>query len=326
MPFCLRLCGATFVAGCLAVVCQAADKNAATFLDGAAAGPDFAVQGEYEGRSGKDSWLGAQVIALGEGKFDAVLFPGGLPGAGWDGKTKITLQGETKDGATKLSSEKYNGEIKAGRFEGKGDADASFQLKKVERRSPTTGAKPPEGALVLFDGTDVAQWENGKLEEGGLLGVGARTKQKFRNYRLHLEFRTPFMPTARGQGRGNSGMYLSDQYECQILDSFGLNGENNECGGIYTIAKPLVNMCLPPLAWQTYDVEVTGAKYDDSGKKIAPAVFTIRQNGVLIHDHLELPKNTPGGGVSDESQPGSLFVQDHGNPVRFRNIWIVEQK
>jgi hypothetical protein len=320
-----KLSGTCLAFGWLALLCQADDKNPA-FLDGDAAGPDFVVQGEYEGTNGKDSRWGAQVVALSDGKFDAVLYPGGLPGAGWDGKTKLALQGETKDGVTRFSSEKYSGQIKDGSFSGHGEGGAVFQLKKVSRRSPTLGAKPPEGALVLFDGSSVDQWENGKLEDGGLLGVGARTKQKFKDYKLHLEFRTPFMPAARGQGRGNSGMYLNDQYEVQVLDSFGLNGENNECGGIYSIAKPLVNMCLPPLAWQTYDVDMQAAKFDESGKKTAPAVVTIRHNGVVIHDKLELPKNTPGGGVNDESKPGAIFLQNHGNPVRFRNIWIVEKK
>ena len=120
-------------------------------------------------------------------------------------------------------------------------------------------------------------------------------------------------------------MYFNDQYECQILDSFGLTGENNECGGFYKIVKPLVNMCLPPLSWQTYDADFTMAQYEGD-KKIKPAVVTVRHNGVIIHDKFEFPTNTPGGGLLDESKPGAIHLQNHGNPVHFRNIWIVEKK
>ncbi len=298
-------------------------KNA--YTDPADAGPDFAVQGEYEGQAGNHK-MGLQVIALGDGKFDAVVYPGGLPGAGWEGGPKIALKGQTADGITALAGTDFTGSIKNGVFTGRGKGDLIVELKKIERKSPTLGAKPPEGALVLFDGSTTDQWVNGRIQEGNLLAVGTRTKQTFSNYMLHLEFRTPFMPKGRGQGRGNSGMYLNDQYECQILDSFGLTGENNECGGFYTLAKPRINMCLPPLAWQTYDVDFTAARFDESGKKVKGAIVTLKQNGVVVHDNLELPKNTPGGGTSDESKAGAIYLQDHGNPVNFRNIWIVEKK
>jgi len=197
-------------------------------------------------------------------------------------------------------------------------------LQKVNRESPTLGAKPPQGAVVLFDGKDVSGWENGKLTADSLLSIGTWTKQKFNDFTLHLEFRTPFMPESRGQARGNSGMYLQSRYEVQILDSFGLSGENNECGGIYQIARPKVNMCYPPLRWQTYDVEFTSAKYDAAGKKSSDARATIKHNGVVNHNDLVFPKATPGR-ENEGNSPGAIFLQDHGNPVAFRNIWIVEK-
>lgn len=294
------------------------------FTDAALAGPDFKVQGEYEGTIGDKLKFGAQVIALGEGKFDVVLLQKGLPGAGWDGKTRVMLKGETKDGAIELSGTNFKGAIKDGVLSGTAEENVKYEGKKVERKSETLGAKPAEGAIVLFDGKNTDAWVNGKIQENDLLGVGTRTKQKFEDFTLHLEFRTPFMPKSRGQGRGNSGMYLVDQYECQVLDSFGLTGENNECGGIYTVAKPIVNMCLPPLSWQTYDVDFRCARFDAAGKKTEDAVVTIKHNGVVIHDKLKL-KATPGGGQNEE-RPGALYFQDHGNPVHFRNVWIVEKK
>ncbi len=293
------------------------------FLTAKSAGPDFAVQGEYVGTIGKGTKLGAQVIARGDGKFDAVLYAKGLPGAGWDGKTKVRMTGKTQGDKTQFTGKNFRGTIAGGLFSGTGEESVKFQLKKTIRKSPTLGAKPPAGAIVLFDGTNVKQWTGMKIEDNHLLGVGGRTKKKFRDFTLHLEFRTPFMPYATGQARGNSGMYLIDQYECQILDSFGLNGEDNECGGIYKVSKPSVNMCLPPLSWQTYDVDFKAAKFNKQGKKTADAVVTIKHNGVVIHQGRKL-KVTPGGHQNDE-KPGALFLQNHGDPVRFRNIWIVDK-
>ncbi len=302
----------------------AQDKSQQAVVDSTKADADFLLQGEYAGPASASSTQGLQLVALGDGKFQGMLYGKGLPGESWDGKTRLGLTGETVGGKLQLSGTNFRGVVEGGAIQADLDG-VKFTLKKVDRQSPTLGAKPPQGAVVLFDGTNLDGWDQGKLVEGNLLGVGTRTKQKFKDYTLHLEFRTPYMPHARGQGRGNSGLYLNDQYEFQILDSFGLSGENNECGGYYSFAKPKLNMCLPPLTWQTYDVDFTMARYDASKNKLKPATATIRLNGVIVHEKYEIPKFNGGGGQADESLPGSIYVQDHGNPVHFRNIWIVER-
>jgi len=308
---------------CVIAAAEAADPPQKVFTDPEHADADFPIQGEYEGRIGKDSRVGIQIVALGGGKFEGVIYSKGLPGAGWD-RTKIAIRGETRGGKVQFEGINAAGTIADGRIVGKLD-DAAFDLKHIERESPTMGAKPPAGAIVLFDGANVDQWEGGRIQEGKYLAVGTRTKKTFRNYVLHVEFRAPYQPYDRGQGRGNSGLYLNDQYEFQILDSFGLAGENNECGGYYSFAKPALNMCLPPLSWQTYDVEFAMARFDEAGKKVRPAVATVRLNGVLVHDKYEIPRSNGGGGLNDETKPGGIFLQDHGNPVHFRNVWIVEK-
>jgi hypothetical protein len=169
------------------------------------------------------------------------------------------------------------------------------------------------------------QW---KLVDGAMQikpGTGSIiTKKNFADFKLHLEFRTPFMPEARGQGRGNSGVYLQGRYEIQILDSYGLAGRDNECGGIYKVAEPRVNMCAPPMQWQTYDITFHAPRFDDSGDKRSDACLTTFHNGVKIHDKVRIP-NPTGGAVDDNvTEPGGIYLQDHGNPVQFRNIWLVE--
>ncbi len=200
-------------------------------------------------------------------------------------------------------------------------------LKKIVRKSPTLGAKPPHGAIVLFDGKNADAWKNGRLVEGHLLNCGVTSKQAFTDFSLHVEFRCPFMPDARGQGRGNSGVYLQSRYEVQVLDSFGLPGEDNDCGAIYKVANTKVNMSFPPLAWQTYDIDFTAPRFDSAGKKTSDARATVRQNGVLIHDNVKIPHTTTAAPIGSET-PGAepIYLQNHGSPVVFRNIWLVEKK
>jgi hypothetical protein len=289
---------------------------------------DFAVQGEYVGEhEGKK--VGVQVIALGGGKFDAVLYVGGLPGDGWNrGDDRFKGTGQREGNVTTLKDE--NGRVVA-KIEGDnlvgldGEGKEVSKLKRTERKSPTLGAKPPAGAVVLFDGTSADKWEPaGHLTSDKSLLSGVTSKDKFGDYSLHLEFRLSWMPEARGQGRSNSGVYIHDCYEIQVLDSFGLEGENNECGGFYSIRKPDVNMCLPPLTWQTYDIDFTAPKYD-GGKKAANAKITVKHNGVVIHKDLELPRDTPGQ-EGEGPAPRAIHLQGHGNKIYYRNVWLVEKK
>lgn len=293
---------------------------------------DFATQGEYLGSSadGKETW-GAQVVARGEGKFQVKYTKGGLPGAGWDGKSAVTVQGQRNGKVVELKEgDKVMSIIDGDTIHNKDPK--GFPLKKVTRTSPSLGAKPPEGAIVLFgQASDVANWENGKLSELSdgqfLAAANVRTKKKFQSFKAHVEFRLAWMPNSTGQQRSNSGVYLQDRYEVQVLDSFGLKGVDNECGGIYQESAPKVNMCLPPLVWQTYDIEFQAAKFDGDGKKTSPAMVTVVHNGVTIHDQLKLKAPTPGGKFNKElPEPGALFLQNHSDPVVFRNIWIVEMK
>ncbi len=292
-----------------------------TYLTPSAGGPDYIAQGEY-----KNDWGGAQVIALGDNNFRLVTYRGGLPGAGWNQQVKTELPGKRDGDAIKFTGENgYRAELEGGKLQVYSATGGPFPMEKTERKSPTLGAKPPAGAVVLFDGTSAANWEGGHLDDRKLLFAGCKSRQFFTNFTAHVEFLLPFKPLGRGQDRGNSGVYVQDRYEIQVLDSFGLKGENNECGGIYTQAKPAVNMCFPPLVWQTYDIDFTAATFDTGGNKTANARLSVRHNGVAIHENLELKGPTPGNGRKESAEGGPFFLQGHGNPVFFQNIWVVQK-
>ena len=209
-------------------------------------------------------------------------------------------------------------------------------FEKQNRRSSTLGQAAPAGAVVIFDGTNLDKFQPGaKMNEpqtkgqagqgqgGGnrntLWAEAAAKPFEKKPYTMHIEFMLSYMPQAKGQARSNSGVYIDERYECQVLDSFGLEGENNECGGFYTVAKPLVNMCYPPLTWQTYDIDFTPAKYDGNDK-VASARVTVKHNGVVIHDNIEL-KGTPGR-KGEGPEPLGVYLQGHGNKVQYRNLWL----
>jgi hypothetical protein len=252
------------------------------------------------------------------------VLKGGLPGEGWKkGDPRVGVEGMRDGETTSLKGGDYTAKIAAGKL-ALTSPEGSAELKRVERKSPTLDAKPPAGALVLFDGTDTKHFPDGHLSADNHLLSGTTTTDKFNSYRLHIELRLSYMPNADGQGRSNSGVYVHDCYELQVLDSFGLDGRDNECGGFYSIKAPDVNMCLPPLVWQTYDIDFTAPKYE-AGQKTANARITLRHNGVVIHDNVELPRGTPGRGA-EGAGPRPLHLQGHGNKVEFRNIWIEEKK
>ncbi len=303
-------------------LCVAAEKKTVgTFLTVAEAGRDYADQGEY-----KNEWGGAQVIALGDDNFRLVTYKGGLPGAGWDKESRTEIPGKRDgDKIVFTGPNEYRAELSKGKISIKSTSGGPWTMDKVERKSPTLGAKAPKGAIVLLDGKNADAWENGHLDERGLLAAGCKSKQNFGDFTAHLEFLLPFKPLGRGQDRGNSGVYLQDRYECQVLDSFGLTGEDNECGGFYKKAKPAENMCFPPLVWQTYDIDFTSAKFDKEGKKIKNAVVSVKHNGVLIHNKFEVNEVTGGNGKPENSSGGPIALQGHGNPVFYRNIWVVEK-
>ncbi len=319
---------------CLAMVfttSMAKKPRAIAWTDPAVAAkehPDFLVQGEY---LDENSYYGVQVVALGNGAFDAYASEGGLPGAGWEAdKKRIKLSGK-RDGEAVVfakTAEGFEANIKEHILTLHSENAKPLTLKRVERKSPTLGAKPAKGAVVLFDGTNTNAWDKGVVKDGFLGATSCTTNQQFGDYHLHLEFRTPYTPDARGQKRGNSGVYHSGRWETQILDSFGLESRDNHCGGIYSVSKPKLNMCLPPLAWQTYDVDFTAAKFDANGKRTAWPRITVRLNGVLVHEDLELPKNfTTSAPITSEltSPQGPVHLQNHNDPVVYRNIWIVEK-
>lgn len=290
------------------------------------AGALFKVQGEYLGviEAWGGNW-GAQVIATSDKTLEVHLLEGGLPGEGFEKREPTRKLTASLDATSEKATAKDDTVTITLKPDTLGvfllDGKLLGTLTKVIRESSTLGAKCPEGAKVLFAENEVNTFADGKIVEGGLLSVGCSSSELVSDHTLHIEFRTPFQPSDSGQGRGNSGVYVQGRYEVQVLDSFGLRGENNECGGIYTIATPKVNMCYPPLSWQTYDIDFKAAKYTPAGQKMTNARITVRHNGILIHDDVELPKGTPGKDPESE-KPGALYLQDHGNPVAFRNIWV----
>jgi hypothetical protein len=199
----------------------------------------------------------------------------------------------------------------------------------------TPPVEPPPGAVVLFNGTDLANWHtrDGKpagweVSDGVMTVVRGTgdivTDEKFTDFYLHVEWMEPDMPDATGQGKGNSGVYLQGRYEIQVLDSYGIEPPGRgDCGAIYDQFAPLVNACKPALQWQTYDLVFRAARLDESGDVTSQARITAIQNGKVIQNNVEVQGPTGGAMDEDVGEPGPLLLQDHGNPVKYRNVWIL---
>lgn len=191
----------------------------------------------------------------------------------------------------------------------------------------------PADAVVLFDGKDLSKFvscDSGgpatwKVVDGYCTPKGADicSKQHFKDCQLHAEFWVPYMPNKTGQGRGNSGVFfMGFVYEIQILDSYGLVPKNNDCGSIYSQTPPKINACRPPETWQSYDIIFKAPRFDSAGKKIANARVTVLQNGVLVQDNVAITSPTPNHSDPEPKEAGPIRLQNHGDAVRFRNVWV----
>ncbi|OAI48987.1 hypothetical protein AYO44_00880 [Planctomycetaceae bacterium SCGC AG-212-F19] len=310
----------------------------------AKAGPELTFVGEYVGEltdtEGKAVKYGFQVGAHKADEYYATGYVGGLPGAGADPTKPIKCgRGQAKDGAMlfpnisgiKTLFPKLEGSavVRDGVItvfnSPKGGGTKIGELQRCVRQSPTLGAKPPANAIVLFDGSTNAFFGRNKkdaqLTEDKHLPVPATSKQSFaKDFTLHLEFL---------HAHGNSPVVVPGMgpHNLEIKHSFGQLPFTACCGAIYQVRSPDVNACLPPLTWQTYDVDFELARFDAEGNLQKRPVMTARLNGVLVHDRFELPETRPNSQAKGFSPKGGpLQLRDHeGDPLVYRNIWLVEK-
>ncbi len=292
--------------------------------------------GQYEGTFYPDKKFTmkatADVVAEGDGNYRIVIKAKSNDPA-MDGAF-VEIYGKQEGKVVTISGRAggydWKGDIKDGRLKAQSRYGLNFDLKTVESKSPNAGLKPPKNAVVLLpfeEGAepDMSGWTNTNwkaLDNGSMQVVpkkgSNKTKQQFTDIkRLHLEFKLPLEPKNRGQGRANSGVYLLDAYEVQVLDSFGLVHTSGDCGGIYNVARAKINASLPPETWQTYDITFRAARLGENGKVKELPRITVIHNGVKIHDNLEIPK-------SRHRTKGPIQLQNHKHEIQFRNIWLVE--
>ncbi len=319
--------------------------GAASAAEKAAADPFL---GDWRGQwSGGRRRIFAQVIPRGGGRYQVNV----LPELDRRCPPHAVLEAKADGGVLQFDRDGWAGRIEGGRFTGTGPQrgkPAPFAMEKVTRLSPRLGAKPPKGAVVLFDGSGFDQWEpRGREADKGItwklldgfarvwpplkehaFGTAIRARRVLADFHLHLEFRLPLLADAAGQTRANSGVIIEEYEFCevQILDSYGLPGYYDECGAIYRKSAPKVNMCAPPGVWQSFDIDYRGPRFDASGSLTAGPRITVNHNGRFIHKDEELPYSqrarTARWQRRGSRKCGRITLQHHGDPIDFRNIWM----
>jgi len=303
--------------------------------------------GEYDGTYHADqsqtTKASAKVIAEGPGYYRVVIQAEPLVAGDPTAQFEIygVQQGNKINLFGRANAQQWNGVLDGDRLV----ADPGYygmylELKKSMRKSPTEGAQPPAGAVVLLPyspgkAPDASAWNGAwKPQEDGSLqcdpGKGSiYIKQSFGDMKLHVEFWLPLMAESFGQGRANSGVIINNLYECQVLDSFGLVPSMGDCGAIYSTARPKVNASLPPERWQTYDITFRAPRMNPDGTVKEKARISAVLNGIQVQDDVPVEGATAGhepGKPPANAATGPLQLQDHGNRVRYRNVWLVEQK
>lgn len=309
------------------------------------------IQGEYVGTTEGGDTLGAWVVANSNNSYSVSLLPGGLvaipgqPGGAWGGVLRYTGTGTWDAGTNAFAvstAANYNTTSITGQgydrvLNGTTNTGATFALNRVHRHSPTLGLKPNPAwgeAQSWFDSVaaaanpaaELGKWVQSNTTpqlNGGYLYRGVRTVETHGAGYLHLEVMQPFRPSATGQDRGNSGVYLHSKYEAQVLDSFGKSLAVNEMGAIYSVKEAAINATLPPMNFQTYDIFFTPRTSGNNGDEAGAAVMTVYLNGVLVQDATPVPITTEAGFSGSQLAAGSLFLQDHGNNVVYNNVWFV---
>ncbi|MEM1221944.1 MAG: DUF1080 domain-containing protein [Verrucomicrobiota bacterium] len=250
-----------------------------------------------------------------------------------DGQWEFKIKGNTLSGAQIVT-------LKNGRT-----VRAPFEMKKVERLSPTLGRPAPEDADILI-GENLNQWQHKEgqpatwklvskdtmeifpKKSGNEDGGSLYTKKSYGDCEIHLEFKLPYEPENSGAGRSNSGIFIQNNYEVQILDSYGVDSGWTDCGALYKVSPAKVNRCSPPEQWQTYDITFRAARYDSSGKLLEHPIITVLHNGRPIHkDEVipEIPYNTEIRRLAPHpKEPLPIYLQDHGHSIQFRNMWVRE--